>query len=109
MHISKPEHTDKIGLFNLIATANKHKCRILCLTARSPELKEITIKHMKYLDVPIDEIYFCEKIGKGHYLNSIIDDGDDIIFVDDLDKNLLNVLDNVKFAKSLSCFKFIIS
>lgn len=107
IHLVNPQHTDKDGILKLIDKAIDQKCRILCLTARCPELKEITIKHIKHLELQIDEIHFTKNIGKGHYLNSIINNGDNVIFVDDMDENLLDVLKNVTIAGSITCFKFI--
>jgi len=108
IHIVNPSHTDKNGIFNLIKSATKYKCRTLCLTARSSILKEITIKHLEYLGIIIDEIHFSENMGKGHYLNGIINNEDDVIFVDDSETNILDVLKNVTIARSVSCYQFII-
>jgi hypothetical protein len=104
-----PKHTDKEGLESLFNQIKKYKADLIFLTARNHLLKEDTKKHFEELGFPNNSIIFYNAENKGTKLKEIIKtfskDLLNIIFVDDLDKNLISV--NEELGNSVKCFKFL--
>lgn len=106
-HISflQPRHVDKEGLNNIInhcnGTPNSH---VMILTARDIMLEDVTRKHMDLLS-PNEQldIVFCNGEHKGEKLKEYFDQNGqsykNIIFVDDLDQNLKEVMEIYKNAR----------
>lgn len=71
IHTSNPKHVDKSGLFDLFDRAKQLNCKIIFLTARCEKLKSITIDHLNYLGIYINDIYFTPVIEKGIILKKL--------------------------------------
>ena len=84
-------------------------CKIVLLTARNPDLKDITLTHLKQLNIELDEIYFNEN--KGEELLSIVSTQNNkyknIIFVDDLLSNLEDVANSFKDKNIYNLFLYL--
>jgi hypothetical protein len=104
---SKPSYTDN-DILKFFDKVFESSAEMIYLTARSCNLSSSTVEHFKELNIPNpDKIYYNAK-EKGPKLKMIIDTYSDlkkskIIFVDDLDKNLVSMKET--FGKSVKCFK----
>lgn len=101
-----PKPTDLKGFKNLETVSNKINNDIIFLTARSEQYKELTLKHLNYVYPNINhDVYFSKK--KGLKLKEIIENSkkkyDKIIFVDDKQYNIDNVL---QILPNTLCYKF---
>jgi FMN phosphatase YigB (HAD superfamily) len=89
-----PVAIDKDGFYAFYERAMEAECTVIYLTARSPELKEATQRHLKNaLGISSDHVYYAED--KGPALAKILEtlprNYDHVIFVDDYVKNHLSV------------------
>ncbi len=106
--VNKPKLLDKINFLEFIKKSRDLNCEIVLLTARKKCYEEMTLQHVKDLDIDIDsdKIYFNEN--KGLELKSILNnrypDFNKVIFIDDNIKNISNVksfFENLKTTSSL--------
>lgn len=98
----KPIHTDEHGFTELINHCYLLNNDIIFLTARYDRIKEITINHLEQI-LPNNlhlnlnnNLHFCNGISKGQYLYNLLTtkykkDYKNIIFIDDMEKNLKSV------------------
>ena len=98
----EPIHTDKKGLTDLIKHSYSLNNDIIFLTARYDRIKNITLDHLENI-LPgnlhfklNNNVYFCNGKPKGQYLNHLLatkytKDYNNIIFIDDMEKNLKSV------------------
>jgi len=110
--LNKAVHTDKLGLNDLFQRATKYNCKVIMLTARDLKLKDITHEQLKYLEIPIVDIHFCEGKNKGDQLNKFITENklnnNTIIFIDDREKYLEQVRDKIT-DRDLHLYQFVLT
>ena len=111
-----PEHTDEKGFFEMLELCKKIDCEVIMVTARNDSLKGITHEHLNYLDIYDMEVYFAGGGNKGHLIKDITNSVniecdvkkhkqyDRIIFIDDLEQNLIDVKN--EFGDEVICYKF---
>ena len=91
----KPQLLDSEN-FNKFFYQNINNCEIIFLTARNENISELTIKHLKDCNFDIHPSRIFYSRNKGEKLKEIVlnifPDIQHILFVDDLEENLLNVL-----------------
>ncbi len=108
MKITLPSHTDKNGFYDLIERSKNMNCKIIIVTARDEGIKDITYKHLKYLNVTNIDVYFVSGGNKAKLIDKVINDNsekyDNIVFVDDMDFNLKDVKEH--FGDKVLCYKF---
>ena len=108
---TKPIATDLSGFMNLMTLILSLNCKLLLLTARDIELRNITHQHLIYsgIDISPEIIHFSYGQSKGDYLthniNHIIDKYDKIIFIDDYIQNLESVYE--KYGNKIDYYKFV--
>ncbi len=107
--INRPKHTDLIGFYKLKCKLEDLSSNFIFLTARNIRNDETTKQDLLSIYINPYEFpihYTNNSISKGEYINKYIDlDGvSDIIFIDDLDENLISF--NSFFPKS-KYYKFI--
>lgn len=88
----EPKHTHNDSFQTLLNNINKNN--IICLTARQDKIKDLTEKHLEQIGITNIPVYYTNGFCKGKLLQEIIKDYKDIkniIFVDDLIKNLYSV------------------
>ena len=106
--LTLPSHTDADGFFDLIKRANKLTCKVMIVTARDDQIKEITHEHLNYLNVTDIDVYFVAGGNKGLLIDRVISENsqnyDGINFVDDMDHNLHDVKNH--FGDKVTCYKF---
>ena len=106
-------HTDKNGFKKLLKNIEITDSELCFLTARenSKQNKRFTKIDFNNIGVNYDDyiVYHCGKIPKGEYIKNSINYEffNDVIFIDDLDKNI----DSVKtlFGSKIKCYKFIVN
>lgn len=102
-----PLHTDNIGIKYLFDECDKLNCSVIFLTARNSELHEITIKHLQIIGINDVPIYFTNGQNKGHMLKNILNckykHAEKIIFVDDLEENIIDVKNEIQQTE---CYLF---
>lgn len=103
-------HTDNLGFQELLKNIKNTESHICFLTARvnSTNCKKITKIDFNDIGLNYDDynVYHCGPIPKGEYIKKNIsyDEYDEVIFIDDLDKNINNVI--VNFGLKIKCYKF---
>ena len=111
-----PNHTDKIGFGKFLENIKNTDSKLIFITARHPDFKQITEDHFNHLGLKSSdyEVHYLGGSSKGQYIEKNINTSDykNIIFIDDLDKNLISVKE--AFANSnkiikikLKTYKFI--
>ena len=114
--INLPKHTDKIGFGKFLENIKNTDSKLIFITARHPNFKQITEDHFNNLGLKSSdyEVHYLGGSSKGQYIEKNIDTSnyDNIIFIDDLDKNIMSV--EKAFANSnkiikikLKTYKFI--
>jgi hypothetical protein len=93
--INRPKHTDLNGFYNLTRKLEELSGNFIFLTARNNKSDEVTKQDLLSIYINPYEFpihYTNNSITKGEYINKHIDlDGvSDIIFIDDLDENLIS-------------------
>jgi len=92
-----PKILDSQKFFDFIDKAEQFNCKIVFLTARYIELKQITLDHLRACNIKVDDndVYFNSE--KGKEILKIIKNYNynNYIFVDDVKKNIDNVLNSV--------------
>jgi len=101
--------TDYLGFQRLLTRIRDVDGKIIYLTARNKNSENITKKQFEENGLIYDEnntFYTNNSIHKGDYLKKVlkIDINTPIIFIDDLDENLNNILEIYPNSK---CYKFI--
>lgn len=103
-----PVHNDKEGFFDLIDRAKNLKCKSIIVTARDNHIKQITYDHLNHLGINNINVYFTAGGNKAHLSDEIMKDEihhyDEIVIVDDKEKNLLDVRNH--FGEKVKCYKF---
>lgn len=104
--------TDKIGFKKLLCKIENSDSQLCFLTARENSKQNIKFTKMDFNDLGLNYddyvIYHCGNIPKGDFIRNNIDyeSFNEIIFIDDLDKNITSVK-NI-FKEKIKCYKFII-
>jgi hypothetical protein len=85
---------DKDKLLDLFDRIEKSNSHLIMLSARTENIREITHNNLLKCNIKIDDskLYFSKE--KGYMINKLLEKYDDyknIIFVDDLEKNILDV------------------
>lgn len=107
---NNPKLINEDNLREFINMANEKDCKIIFLTARDHSLRDITENHFQICDLNefIEDIYFSEN--KGLTLKEIINNQfnniKNIIFVDDLERNLLSVEKEIADLHDLQLYLF---
>ena len=105
---NKPKFTDKDGFLSMLKKIEETDSTIIFLTARDQNIKELTYKHFKELDLDPNnyKIYFTNHSAKGRFIKSNININkyNKVIFIDDL----LNNLDSVsnEYNDQISYYQF---
>lgn len=106
-----PTHTDINGFKTLLQKLHLYNGGLCFLTARPSHESniEFTRKNFRSLQLNYDEfkVYYSYTIPKGEYIKSNIDlrSYTNIIFIDDMDYNLVNV--KSIFGNRIQCYKFV--
>jgi len=112
-HIQKnvPRHTDNIGFRNLLENIKQKNSKLIFITARHPDFKQITEEHFNYLGLnPSDyKVHYLGGYPKGQYIKENINTSNynNIIFIDDLDRNITSVEKTFPNNNKLITYKFI--
>ena len=106
---SKPKHTDKEGINKLLEKIKQEGCNLIFVTARTSEMAIETVAHFEHLGLPKNAWIFYDSKEKGPRLKDILETFPElvrpkIIFVDDLDTNLISM--EQTFGPLVKCFKF---
>lgn len=103
-----PEHTDYDGFVNMVKRVNNNNSEIIFVTARNTDMKQITIDHLKHVNIDTDkyEIYFTSQGKKSPIIQELFNKRDktNIIFVDDAPHNHEDV--KLHFGDKVYCYKF---
>jgi hypothetical protein len=98
--LCKPDLVDE-NIHSFVEEAKTKNCHIILLTARTNNLKDLTIQHIKDAGFSFEHIYFDNE--KGNALSKIINDSyanvKNIIVVDDLKQNLDDINSKVSSTK----------
>ena len=112
VHVMKPLMINRESFNNLIKKIIENKCELVLLTARQIRIKDLTELHLKHCEVIIDSsnIYYSES--KGDEINNILKNRfshiKNIIFVDDMYKNLVDAYNKIDHSKyNLYLYNFI--
>jgi len=109
IEINNPKFTDKNGFIKLLHKINKTNSEIIFITARESYLEKLTQKHFEYVNLSSFnyKIYHIGDVSKGTFinLNFDIEKYSNVIFIDDLDKNLESVYEI--FQNKIIKYKFI--
>ena len=103
-----PHHMDEegyISIQNHIKSSDSHH---FFLTARNINFKSITESHLEQLNINSTQVYYVAGQNKGKYLKNIIDkigNFDKIIFIDDTEKNLIDMKST--FGKDIELYHFV--
>jgi len=105
----KPIPTDYHGFLRLLERIREVGGKMIYLTARSASSMEITKRQFEEIGLVYDTkntYYTNNMIHKGHFIQEFLEINTNypIIFIDDLEENLANVLDT--YSKS-RCYQFI--
>jgi hypothetical protein len=112
-HIKRnlPNHTDKIGFEKFLENIKNTDSKLIFITARHPDFKQITEDHFNYLGLKSSEyeIHYLGGSSKGKYIKNNIDTDnyDNILFIDDLDHNIMSVNEAFPNNNKLTIYKFI--
>lgn len=110
----EPVHTDKDGFKKLISSIDKYSHDYIFLTARNPKFTTITLDHFQKLGIPTEkDIHFASGGNKGKILKEILQNSsniyDKIIFIDDSEKNLKDVYNELNDLYQIELYKFVLS
>jgi hypothetical protein len=103
-----PHHMDEHGFNSLINHIDETDSYHFFLTARNPNFRSITETHLEQLNISSAQIYYVSGQNKGTYLKNIIDkvgNFDKIIFIDDSEKNLIDMKNT--FGKDVELYHFV--
>jgi hypothetical protein len=92
--VNKPYLLDEIKLKNFFGEIRQNSCELILLTARDPVMTEITNSHLAQCEIQISSDRVIHNANKGDALADIVKSYpgfSNIIFVDDFEKNLINV------------------
>lgn len=96
-HVSNnnPILLDKDNLSNFLENIQRKNCELILLTARDKSISSLTVKHLKFCGLDIHKSRIFYNRNKGDELKYIVTTMfpyiQDIIFVDDLEDNLINI------------------
>lgn len=105
-------YTDKIGFKNLLSEIERTDSQLCFLTARVNTKQNIKFTKMDFYDLGLNyddyTVYHCGSIPKGTFIQENIkcSSFNEVIFIDDLDKNIESVK-NI-FKGKIKCYKFIL-
>jgi hypothetical protein len=106
-----PIHTDKNGFSRLLSRLDAKSGGLCFLTARPGHQSNIEFTRSNFyslnLNYDVFKIYYSWTIPKGEFIKNQINltDYTNIIFIDDMEYNLLNV--NSHFGSQIKCYKFV--
>lgn len=113
VYTQTPKHTDESGFFEMIDKINNSNSKLIFITARNSNLKNITHLHLESINININnhDVYFSHPYSKGIYLKRLImnnhidlDAYDRIVFIDDLEENLNSM--SKHFKEKIHYYKF---
>ena len=95
-HVSQsdPYLLDEKPFKKFIKKISQEKCELVLLTARNKKITDLTHKHLYQcnIDISKDKVFHDENKGEAlAYIINMYPEINNIIFVDDFEKNLLNV------------------
>jgi hypothetical protein len=108
---TEPVHTDIAGFSSLLLNSYLYNNEICFLTARPGYSSNIEFTSNNFKSINLDynkfKVYYSHTIPKGEFIQSNIDLSryTNIIFIDDLEHNLLNV--KSIFGNKIQCYKFV--
>ena len=91
----KPKLLDEYNFINFLEKISKNNCELIFLTARNKNISDLTMDQLSKcgLNINPSKVFFSRN--KGNELKNIVEQNysnvKDIIFVDDLEENLVNV------------------
>lgn len=115
-------HTDEEGLRQFMDAARSKQCQVICLTARSAVMIDVTESQRDVLNVQFDDlalgptqwvhrngIHFASTVSKGKIIAAIFKTTSfkKIVFIDDLEKNIRDVQTALEHDKIIhQCYQF---
>jgi predicted phage tail protein len=105
---ASPHHMDEEGYISIQNHIKSSESHHFFLTARNVNFKSITETHLEQLNISSTQVYYVSGQNKGKYLKTIIDKVgkfDKIIFIDDSEKNLID-MKNI-FGKDVELYNFV--
>jgi len=107
---NKPLHTDKVGFENMLKKIEETNSTLMFVTARNPKFQKITQEHFDhlYIDNLKYEVHYLAGCSKGDFIKDNIDISkyDQVIFIDDLVKNIKSVSDI--FENKIKTYQFVL-
>lgn len=108
--VNNPKLINEDNFREFINIAYKKNCKIIFLTARDHTLRDITESHFEICNLNdfIKDIYFSENKGIAlkEIINNQYNDIKNIIFIDDLERNLLSVEKAISESHDLQLYLF---
>lgn len=105
-----PQHIDEDEFFHLIDKLHANNCKIIFLTARGEQLRDITHEHFRKCNININNNDLYHNENKGDELKKIVFTRfphiHDIIFIDDVKRNLDDVYNKLYQHKNLHLYHF---
>jgi len=107
---NNPKLINEENFREFIDRAYENNCKIIFLTARDHSLREITENHFQICNLNdfIEDIYFSENKGLTlkEIINTQFNDVKNIIFIDDLERNLNSVKKEISESHELQLYLF---
>jgi hypothetical protein len=92
---SNPNLLDEINFINFLEKISENNCELIFLTARNKKISKLTMTQLSYCRINIESSKVFFSRNKGVELKNIVEQTypniKDIIFVDDLEENLVKV------------------
>jgi hypothetical protein len=108
---SQPSHTDMDGFRRLLLRLHLYNGGLCFLTARPGHESNIEFTKSNFAAIRLEYsafvVHYSGLIPKGEFIRNKIDLSyySDVIFIDDMDYNLLDV--SSRFGQRIKCFKFV--
>ena len=112
VRVMKPEMINKESFETFIKNVFENQCELVLVTARQVKIKDLTESHLKHCEFIIDSSNIYYSTNKGDEINNILEKRftniKNIIFVDDMIKNLTDALKKIDQTKyNLYMYNFI--
>lgn len=99
--ISNPILLDKDKLFELFIRLEKTNSHLIILSARTEDIRELTHNNLLQCGIKIDDYNLFLTKNKGDMINKLLlneyIDYKNVIFIDDLEKNIIDVKDKLNY------------
>lgn len=103
-----PEHTDEPGFYDMLRRIVNTNSKLIFVTARHKGSEKFTKNNFTSLNLNYEHftVHYCDGIPKGEYIKNhiAIKNYSKIIFIDDLQENIDNVLNHLQ--NKIMCFKY---